>query len=844
MNALGSGVQQWRLDNGVQVVVQRTTAAPLVALYIWMEAGSVDERANEHGAAHLLEHMLFKGTAKRGVGVATATIEGLGGDLNAFTSHDETVVHATVVSSGFAETLDVVVDMVTRPLIDPDEFEREKQVVLEEIRSYLDDPESLVEDAIAEAIHPDHPYGRPILGSLESVSAMGPDDLRGFFSRNYGPERCVVAIAGDIDPLQARDWVAEALAGWQQPAEPREDLSDGKPVRGHSGRVLERRFETRTAEIGWRAPDITHPDVAALDVLAAALGTGAASLLTTSVQLGAEAATAPWASLSARRSGGCLSIGLLPREDRTLDAMRIALKTAYDVANHGIPGSLVDRARNNILADDLFMHETVDGLAHDLAWNLVRLGDPLAGEEHRRRVAAVTAADVRRVARTWLRPDNCAAVVVDRDVKPKQLQALMQGSKGAVARARKPSGVVKHVLDNGATILVLPDDTPVVAARVAGLGGRLAQDVRRAGIATAWSRMLSQGAGGLDAAEFGEELDRLSGTLSGAAGRSSVGARASFPVEHAAEGLELLGLALTEPDFDPEEWARLRDELTEEVHTLVDRPVQMGRETLWDALYRGHPWRLPTYGSEASLEHIGPGSLRHWHERLHTGPNLVLAIAGGVEPDAVIEGCAEWLGGFSDRQPDLPVRPPVRPVQAGTRFRQAGREQTTVVLGARGVELSHPDRLSLEVAAALLGGQSGRLFMALREKLGLAYSVWAHSSNGWDGGMFRLGLATDPKRTAEARDALRRELDRAVSEPATNDEVSRYKRMLVGHTAMGLQRAGGRAADAALGERYGLPFGLDGYRQAMQDVTAESVNQAMAAQHAREWIEVVVEPLP
>ena len=827
------------LDNGLRALIQPRFAAPLVAIYVWIDAGTVDEDEGEHGAAHLLEHMLFKGTPTRGIGMSAGEIEGLGGDLNAYTTYDQTVLHATVEASGFERTVNVLADMLRNASIDPDEFVREKQVVLEEIRAYDDEPETVVEDLSALISFPEHPYGRPILGTLDTVNGISHATLVAFWKRHYGPNRCVVAISGAVDAEQAEQAVKAAFGTWPA-AQERRPVPIARQLAGPNGARVEREFDSRAVEVCWRMPPQGHPDVPALDVLATVLGVGSASLLQVRLQLDEGLATDAWAGLSMRRGGGVLSASALPRAGSTELTVEGILDVAAGVRARGASRTEVARARDSILADYLFAAETVDGAAHDLAWYTARTGDPYGGEAHRRAVSNVTASDVARVARTWLVPENRTTVVLDRDVSAELVQE--KATRPAPRpRPSRPPGPVRFVADNGATLLILPDDSPVAAIRVVSSGGRTREESRTAGITEAWSRMSMAGAGDLDATAFGEAVDDLAGTFDGSAGRNGIGLRATFPADAIEGGIELTADVLLDPHFDTEEWERVRGELIEEVDTIDDRPAQVASEVLWKALFPRHPWRFPRYGTHASLNNIGPGTLKTWHKAHFRADNLVIAVAGGVDPDDVILQCKEWIGEL----PAGPTRPPsLTPgaPQVGDRRRKAGREQAHIVAGWRGLATSDPDRVALSVLTSWLNGQAGRLFLELRERRGLAYSVWAQSLEGLDHGAFLVGMATDPERVVEARSSLQDVLQSVIDAPPSEADIASAVRMCVGHSAMGLQRALDRASDAALGERFGVVWGFDAQRAQLQSITTSDV-QRVAQRILRDRpVRVTVEP--
>ena len=178
-----SPVQRERLENGLTVLVRELHVAPVAEVQIWAGVGSADERPGELGLAHFYEHMLFKGTARRGVGEVAGEVEGVGGRINAYTSHDVTVYHATLPSRELATGVDVLSDMVRFASFDEDEIAREIEVVLEEIRRSNDSPYSVLSDAVFATAFAEHPYRSPILGPPESVLAFRRGPVVDFFRR-------------------------------------------------------------------------------------------------------------------------------------------------------------------------------------------------------------------------------------------------------------------------------------------------------------------------------------------------------------------------------------------------------------------------------------------------------------------------------------------------------------------------------------------------------------------------------------------------------------------------------------------------------------------------------------
>ena len=191
-----------RLPNGLTLLLREARLAPVAELQIWALVGSADERPGEEGLAHFHEHMLFKGTARRAVGEVAAEVEGAGGRVNAYTSFDVTVYHATLPSDAITTGVDILVDCVRNSSFEEAEVRRESEVVIEEIRRSQDSPGHVLGDAVFAEAYRTHPYRQPILGSAENVASFDRERVTAFFRRWYRPDNLVVVAAGDFDPLE------------------------------------------------------------------------------------------------------------------------------------------------------------------------------------------------------------------------------------------------------------------------------------------------------------------------------------------------------------------------------------------------------------------------------------------------------------------------------------------------------------------------------------------------------------------------------------------------------------------------------------------------------------------
>ncbi len=845
---------RFTLENGMRAVVDASGRSDAAAVYVWVNVGSADEAPGMEGAAHFVEHMVFKGTRSYGVGEVAAAIESLGGDLNAWTSFDETVFHATVPADAAVSAMRVLAEMLRDARFDPKELSSERTVILEEIRGSQDDPDSILSEATYASAWPDHPYGRPVIGTTRAVRGMTRDSLNAFYQRHYQPANACLAVAGPVDAAAVRAAATELFAGGGA-AVPR---SKRHPVSGpRRPRSLRRGFEAALVELAFPAPGDGDPALPALDVLCLALGGGASSSLESRLRLREGVCLSAEAGLHVERDGGMAVVALHAREGQANAAITGAREEMARARADGLGEVEVERAKAQILAERIFGRETVDGRAHTLAFHTERYGDPEAWLAFDVAVEAVTPADVAAAARRWMDPEREVAVALMPAGERVSLArraapvAVASASASAVASAVAPSpspvrraavaanpaqragGVQapwRVVLDNGVRVLFCPDDGEVAGVRIAGMGGAFAERPASAGRGSAWARALLRGAGDLDAFGFAAAVESLAGSVGASSGRSSQAVRGEFVASRFEEGLALVADALTRPRFDEGEVNHVRDELVEALSEREDHPEHLLGERVWAAAYGRHPYALSALGTRSIIDGLRPSLLSAHHRRWATGGNLVVGVAGAFDPDAVLAVLRRTLGklpaGAPLELPSMPVRPEA-PLQVRLR---SGREQAHIALAFPGVSVHEAIQPDVDVLAALLGGQGGRLFVELREAHGLAYAVGAASHEGVHPGLLVCTVATDPERADEAERRLDESLARAAAGTITAEEVDRARRYILGAIELDLQTASSRANLAAYTELYGQ----DGLRyrsivrQRIEQVKEEGVRGAAA----------------
>lgn len=386
-------VELHTLSNGLRIVTERMPGLQSAAIGLWVLAGGRHERPEQNGIAHFLEHMAFKGTARRSALEIAEAIEDVGGYINAYTSREATAYYARVLGQDVPLALDVVSDIVLNPVFDPRELEVERGVILSEIGQALDTPDDIIFDWLQEQAYPDQPLGRTILGPAERVQAFSREDLAGFVREHYGPDQLVLAAAGDVDHDQlVRE--AEQRFGHLEPRN-----AAGAPVAQFRGGEFRREKELEQAHIAlaFESPDYSSPLVHTAQVYSVALGGGMSSRLFQQVREKMGLCYTIFAQAGAYADTGMMTVYAGTSGDRLRELAEITVDEMKRAADD-MTDAEVARARSQMKAGLLMGLESPSARAERMARLLQIWGRVPDVEEAVSKIDAVTTGDVRDFA--------------------------------------------------------------------------------------------------------------------------------------------------------------------------------------------------------------------------------------------------------------------------------------------------------------------------------------------------------------------------------------------------------------------------------------------------------------
>jgi len=402
-------VRKTILENGVRIVSEKVPGVRSVAVGVWVCAGSRYEADEDAGVSHLIEHLLFKGTEKRTAREITEAIESVGGQLNAFTSKEYTCYYARVLDEHLPLAIDVLSDMLFSSLFAPEDIEKEKQVIEEEIRMYEDTPDEIIHDLFTQTIWDGHPLGRPVIGTLESVHNLTREKILDYYGKYYSPPRIVLAVAGNVDHEKVVDLLGPIFSKVPQKAD-KDQVTPPKPQPGF--RVFYKDLEQVQVCIGVPGPDQYDERIYALQILNNVLGGDAGSRLFQKIREERGLVYSVYSYYSVFQDAGLITVYAGTSPSKLQEVLELIQKELKSIAREGISQDELDKTKEQIKGSLLLALENVNTRMQRLGKYEIMYQRYLTPEEIIDKILKVTRDDVLDLARSCFDQSKLAITVL------------------------------------------------------------------------------------------------------------------------------------------------------------------------------------------------------------------------------------------------------------------------------------------------------------------------------------------------------------------------------------------------------------------------------------------------
>ena len=806
-------VERHTLTNGLTLVHRSDFSSEVVSVQIWVKTGSIHEGALVgSGLSHYLEHMLFKGTARRDGKSISREVHAMGGSINAYTTFDRTVYYIDAPSTAFSQILDVLSDIVMHSTLAEEEVERERAVILREIDMGLDDPDRQLSQALFRTAYQRHPYREPVIGHRALYEKVTADELRAYYHARYVPNNMVVTVVGAIDTEDCFAQVEQCFG-----AIPRGRLApvqiEEEPVQLAARREeIVGEFNIFRGGFGFKVPHLSHPDSPCLDALAHALGGGESSLF--------------WERLRNQQnlvnyidcrnwnpgSNGLFWISYVCDSAKSRDAEKAILDLLAEVVGNGLPESVVEKALRQALSSEINGRKTMSGQASRLGLGEVVIGDINYGRRYLQGLQAICSADLQAVAQRYLVNESMSVVTLGRAPKVNASMAKVEGELSL-----DPFEQID--LTSGARLLLQPDTRlPKVHLSCVLQGGPFYELANQRGVSALLAELLTKDTESRSAKVIAELIERIGGSFTAKGGNNTISLSIEVLPADLDIALDLLSEALTTPVFDPATFETEREAQVSGLKEDDDEILDYGLRKLRERFFDQHPLAVGSDGRIEDLEALTVEDLATHYRKLVKASNIVLAVTGDFEREVIIERL----------RPLLEAQIPTQPFEAAdtstsvevaiySGHEAMDREQAVVLQAYPDVGIQDKDFVVAEMLNELFSGMSSRLFERVREDQGMAYYVGTTRVIGLKTGMFVFYAGTHPDQAEAVVSEMNIEIERVAAGGVTEDELTRCRTRLKAARPMGKQTIGARAMHAAIQVTYGLPVEDDAEHAAQLD---------------------------
>ena len=856
------------LSNGMEVYLHSTNFAPIVSLQVLVKVGSIDETEQEGGLSHVLEHMLFKGTKKfSGLGEVATTVEAAGGDINAYTTFDHTNYYLSAPSSFVYKGTELLIDVVENSLLDEAELKKELEVVLEEIRRSKDSPSAVLSHSLFEKIYETTRLSRPVIGFQDVVKNFDRELLHDFYKRWYAPNNMIFIAAGDfeiekmIEHLESvtKNFLPKSVPERFRPA--LQSFPKISPQENHKFLhepvvILKRGpWQEIRLQIATYSTTLDDYDMPVWDVLSAILGESDSSRLVRLLREELQLVTSIDASCyTPKYPQGLFSVGFFCMTENAQEALKVTLQEIRRLGLVPPSKEELQRVCNAIKAQRIYSRESMDGISRSAGLSLMTLMKLDFENKYVERVLQVTAFEIQNLAKKiwadfekglwsisiamsaekekgWTE-ESWKNLVHDTifssapsEYKSNNKVTEKEGNNASFSLAAEIISKTSEFKSDVKQILIpLPhgkklhinyrpsNRLPVVSGVLVFQGGILLEKPEHNGVAGLTMSMMTRGTKRQSYRKFIEELEDNASSISSFSGRDVMGLRFDSLKENALRTIEMMCDSLFQPEFSTDEWNRLHKETLEVLIAQKDSPTAKLSQILQPLLFPDHPYSLTSIGTTDSILKIHrENALKFWSQIFHA-QDYVLSLTGDFKIEEIVNFVKDEFTqffqnfSFSENIPSFQKAKFPTTSQNRYSFDILDREQTHIMLSFRSCDLFDEDRTALELAASILAGQGGRLFLDLRDQKSLAYSVSASQSPHLYGGSFSTYIACASHKTSEAIQGLKFHLEQLAKETPSQQEVDRAKQSLIGSQSIESQHHSYQASQLAMSDAYGLPF--------------------------------------
>ena len=806
------------LPNGLTVLVEEDHRFPLVAIRLYVHAGSAYETDEQAGISHLLEHMVFKGTKKRKPGQIAREVESVGGYINAATSFDYTVYSVDMPDRYWKLGLDIVQDMVFGSIFDPEELAQEKNVVLAELERGEDNPGQKLFKLIQSRVWAGLPYERPIIGFKQTVNKFTGQDLKNYIHKLYQPRNMLLVVCGNVDRKEVMSEANKLFGELENTGildvVQKCDLRNGETEMGRNGDgekwrnrvVLERGpWKKVYLNMALPIPGLRSADGPALEVLAYALGGDMSSVLYRKFKYELQLVDDISCSAFMLERAGMFYFNVMLDPDKVEQFWEKFIQEIAGFTPFNLPQEIIDRAKLN-LEDDLFQSkETLSGLASKLGYFQFFEGSAQAEKNYLYQLRHVDRQELQEVFDRYFSSSHFYAAMLvpdsvrlDTQVFVDYLKKWPDKEKGERKQSIVKTGKgEREILDlgQGRTLVLINDPTlPYTALSMAWPGGDSLLSPTEQGLAELTAKCLTRGAGNMTATMIQDFLSNRASYLHASAGREQFVLSAKFPLRFSGDLFRLIGDIILEPAFAGGEVRRAIQDQIAEIQAQEDQPLGYAFRHIFPFLFSKGPYAYFHLGEPQDIQKVTKDDVATFWAKQRKAP-FILSLCGQIDRKALNDFVLRLKQNPVLKEENIPEFSWSKKKKKNLFLKDRNQTHILQIFPVPG--LKNADTPGLNVLKMVLAGQGGLLFRELRDEQGLGYSVTALLWQSPYTGFLAFYIGTYPEKIEQAEKGFQEVIAMLQKTLLSEDEVNRAKNLYMGEYIRNHQSLGSRSREAA-----------------------------------------------
>lgn len=777
------------------------------SIQVWFRAGSALEDAENQGIAHFLEHMFFKGTKKRPDNGLAKEVDSFGGEFNAFTSFDYTCYYINAPRPNLLQSVDILIDMVSDPQFLSQDLPAEREVVQEEYKRSQDNPQHYNFHLIQKHSFP-HGYKHPILGTTENISKFSLKQLNDFRSRFYSQANAIVVVAGDLSNQEELNSIKSVISKHQIPkgkesSFPKFELSHehSLPIWAHHKKVKQ-----ATITLNFQAPHQDEEHSVGEDLSLSCFGHGETSQLHQRLVKKKSLCSHTSASTSYFHNGGLHSIRLVLPEKNISKVFKELRACIDETLADGMNAHVLNKIKNQYIASKVYEYESIESLAFSYGSSFAQSGDIEYEKKYLERIKKCEIDEINSSINKLFQKECYIHVQLPEDMSIKNVlkecQTFYQYLNDKKSKSFKNNSIKMHDLDakwsdpllkvhkicEGITLVYRENkQAPTFSMHTYIKGGQGDETSKTAGSHYLLSKSIVSGYGHLSYLSLKKDLDFKSASLYGFSGKNSYGLMLHGLSEHFSELSNHFFGTLLNSSFDKNIFAHEKELIFRAIKNSLEDPSKRLFSSFNKTFFKNFPHANDIYGTKNSLKGQSTKSALSLHQKHLHKDEIVIGFSGALNFYDVLHKVQDALCDLKPRKKRYFKKFHPKILKDISNKIHLEREQTHLFYATHTTELNTNEEVFLKILTAHLSGQSSELFLEMRDRKGLCYSVAPIHQCSLQAGFWGIYMGTGSAKYKAAIEAIDELFKKLSVNGLTENEFNKSKSMLKGQKILNLQ---------------------------------------------------------